>query len=353
MRKSLIIYRDRLGIGGSERVLSALVELFRSLGFHVTVLSFGGLWDTNYHGQKPHQIINILDYRYIDMLPSYKYSRFIRNIYTLFYEFIAKYSYDIIIDSAYNDLRGTVDLGYVHYLYRRYLCGDYKFKLNDMISYLLDIYYSAPKSAKIIAANSSWTLKKIMECGFSGVIVHPPVDPVDCPATADKDDLVVGLGRLGKPWEEFIEIAKRVKTTRPSVSFVIMGSTEDPHRAKYLESLGGGAVKIMPNVDEKTKREVLCKAKVLLHTHPAEHFGIAVVEAMYAGAVPVVHRNGGAWYDIVAEGRYGYGYDDIEEATVAVLDALNNEQLRCEVRDRAKKFSKNSFKQKIQNLLKL
>ncbi|MDQ6864922.1 MAG: glycosyltransferase [Thermoproteota archaeon] len=45
---------------------------------------------------------------------------------------------------------------------------------------------------------------------------------------------------------------------------------------------------------------------------PNEHFGIAVVEAMAAGCLPVVHASSGPM-EIVANGLYGLIYKDKAE----------------------------------------
>ncbi|WP_291767898.1 glycosyltransferase, partial [Caldivirga sp. UBA161] len=130
----------------------------------------------------------------------------------------------------------------------------------------------------------------------------------------DKEDLVIGVGRLGKPWEEFIEVAKVVKAKAPWVNFTIIGHSDSEERVKQLLNLSRGLVSVIPNASEDVKSSLLCKAKVMLHTHPAEHFGIAIVEAMSTGAVPIVHKDGGAWLDIVKQGKYGFGYISINEA---------------------------------------
>ena len=45
-----------------------------------------------------------------------------------------------------------------------------------------------------------------------------------------------------------------------------------------------------------------------------EHYGISVVEAMSYGLVPVVPESGGPWEDIIEHGRYGYGFNSVDEA---------------------------------------
>ena len=74
---------------------------------------------------------------------------------------------------------------------------------------------------------------------------------------------------------------------------------------------------------------------------PQEHFGISVVEAMANGCVPMVHRSGGPWLDILEQkqGKYGYAYETPEEASKYIDLLINNEDLRRETALRAMKRS--------------
>jgi len=68
--------------------------------------------------------------------------------------------------------------------------------------------------------------------------------------------------------------------------------------------------------------ELLRKAKIYLHPMKYEHFGITMVEAMASSLVPVVHKSGGLWTDIVEFGRYGFGFKDTEEASNYIKDII-------------------------------
>ena len=84
-----------------------------------------------------------------------------------------------------------------------------------------------------------------------------------------------------------------------------------------------------------------------------EHFGVAVVEGMAAGLIPVVHKSGGPWFDIIDRGRYGYGYSDVESAVKVIDEALNNyDKLKNIVIKRALLFDKAIFIEKIKKIIK-
>ena len=51
-------------------------------------------------------------------------------------------------------------------------------------------------------------------------------------------------------------------------------------------------VKFHINASVEEKVDILKKSKVLLHGFIGEHFGIAIVEAMSTGIIPVTHDSG-------------------------------------------------------------
>ena len=94
-------------------------------------------------------------------------------------------------------------------------------------------------------------------------------------------------------------------------------------------------------------------SKVILHSRLYEHFGMAVVEGMAAGLVPVIHRSGGAWTDVIEYGRYGFGYVSINEAVKYIEKALRNYyKFNKIVRKRSTLFNKNKYKQRITYVVK-
>jgi len=64
--------------------------------------------------------------------------------------------------------------------------------------------------------------------------------------------------------------------------------------------------------------------------------------------VPVVHRDGGAWLDVVEEGRFGFGFNTVNEAAGQVLNALDaNAEYREAVMARSMIFSYGNFKKAL------
>jgi glycosyltransferase involved in cell wall biosynthesis len=119
----------------------------------------------------------------------------------------------------------------------------------------------------------------------------------------------------------------------------------------YIESEGLENVTLKFNVPRDELREILSKAKYYLHPPFPEHFGIAVVEAMAAGCIPIVYRDGGVWYDIVSRVSDVLGYRYINEVPNIIKNLDNNKDLYITLRSRSieisKEFNYENFKNNL------
>jgi len=102
---------------------------------------------------------------------------------------------------------------------------------------------------------------------------------------------------------------------------------------------------------------ILGISKVYLHPMKYEHFGMAIVEAMASGVIPVVHKSGGPWTDIVEYGKYGFGFKSIDEAVGYISNILemNQNELqnwRLRLLEKIRIFSYDVFQSKIERLIK-
>jgi hypothetical protein len=141
---------------------------------------------------------------------------------------------------------------------------------------------------------------------------------------------------------------------------VLMGAAEDVTSMLYVKHLmtmarGLGIhrrVSFVLNPSIDTVYHVLGRSVAFIHVRPHEPFGIVVAEAMAAGAVPIVHKSGGPWIDIVRLGRYGLGFVTEEEAVTSICRALElADKLRTAVIRRSHEFSYDMFKQKLKVII--
>ncbi len=91
-----------------------------------------------------------------------------------------------------------------------------------------------------------------------------------------------------------------------------------------------------------------------IHPEFAEHFGISTVEAMGAGAVPVV-INAGGQREIVKNSVNGFLWDTLEELQIKTLELINNEKLLNDLsknaKEKAKDFSEEKFSETVSGFI--
>ena len=116
-------------------------------------------------------------------------------------------------------------------------------------------------------------------------------------------------------------------------------------------------IEVYINPKRESLLELMKRSSVLLSTQRDEAFGIAVVEAMGVGCIPVVYRGGGPWTDIMEEkeGFIGFSYNDTIEAQGRIEKILGDGELRAQMREncvnRSRNFNTEIFEEKITKII--
>ncbi|MCX8165772.1 MAG: glycosyltransferase [Acidilobaceae archaeon] len=209
------------------------------------------------------------------------------------------------------------------------------------------------KRAFKIFANSRFTLaalslyvRGLEDIMSKATILNPPLIGAErllSHRKAAKEPCIATISRFSeeKKLELVLEAARRLKGYR----FYIAGGVASRASRLYYERIARSRppnVTLAANVPESTKEALLGKCQVYLHTMVGEHFGIAPLEALAAGATPVVHKFSGTWTDVCAE-KYCYGFSstDPEEVAERVQEALEKPILAPP--DHFEKFSPELF----------
>jgi glycosyltransferase involved in cell wall biosynthesis len=217
-----------------------------------------------------------------------------------------------------------------------------------------------------IIANSVFNRDIIEEkLGKKTLIVHPAVDVQRiklAESVRKRKNIVVTVSRFRSA--KGLEIIPKIAKLAKKADFTIIGTldqgAEQPLRqlTKRIEEAGlRNRIRIFTNKTLDFTLTELLTAKIFLHTQPMEAFGMAIVEAMVAGCVPVVPRNGGPWFDTLGQeqGKYGYSYDSAEEAAGIIDMLIEDDCLRLEVSKRAAKraddFDVHVFNRKILSII--
>jgi glycosyltransferase involved in cell wall biosynthesis len=230
------------------------------------------------------------------------------------------------------------------------------------------------KGYDVVLANSSFTADWIeRRWGVSAEIVYPPVD-LAIPSAA-KEDLIVSIGRFdgmkGRKGHlaQVEAFRKFLAATRAPWRLCLIGSCYGEEDRSYLALVQEAArdlpVEFAVNAERAAMCSQLAKAKIFWHTaglydneqdkpYKAEHFGIATVEAMRAGCVPVVIASGGQ-REIVREGLDGFLCADLPGLIETTKAVANNEALLAglaeQARSRSRNFSGEAFERRMREIV--
>lgn len=206
--------------------------------------------------------------------------------------------------------------------------------------------------------------------GRGSDLLYPPVEPI--PGAA-KEPIVLAVGRFfgeraghSKKQLELVRAFRRL--AQPGWELHLVGGCSPEHRP-YLERVRREArgLPVVFHVDAPGAelRDLYGRASVFWHAtglgedgdrrpHRLEHFGISTVEAMSAGAVPVVIDRAGQ-REVVQDGRSGLLFrtpGELVEATRRVIaDAGLRERLSRGAIERARAFDTAHFDERLRGLV--
>jgi glycosyltransferase involved in cell wall biosynthesis len=230
------------------------------------------------------------------------------------------------------------------------------------------------ESYQVVAANSPYTARWVEQLWGRPATVLPP--PVRLRAGGAKQPVILAVGRFfpnvsghSKKQLELVE-AFRLACARGLEGWELhlVGGCNNSERG-YVETVRKAAVglpvRFHVNARGEDLTELFAAASVFWHaagfgedvqTHPDrfEHFGISVVEAMSAGAVPIVYEHGGP-AAIVQDARCGEVFatlDELAAKTVALVrDDARRTELASTARARAAEFAYDRFAERLDALV--
>ena len=234
------------------------------------------------------------------------------------------------------------------------------------------------KRVKSIICNSKFT-KGYIDNKFSvkSNVVYPPVTVHTEFLKNNKENVILNVGRLGiksagssyKKQEVLVEVFKdMVRKGLRNWVFRLVVSVNDQDMDEFINLKNQAKdfpVAFILNPDNKVLWENYNLSKIYWHAagfgedlnkYPdrAEHFGISTVEAMGAGAVPVV-INAGGQQEIVHEGLDGFLWNDenelINKTMILIKDEGLWEKLSSQSRIQSKLFSKDNFCRSLNSLI--
>lgn len=211
------------------------------------------------------------------------------------------------------------------------------------------------------------------EYKVSSSVVYPPINIKT--KTKKKQNIILSVGR-------FTDTLHRKRQDILITSFkslvdeglegwklkLIGSSKEGKQMIKDLSSLAKNyPIEIVADISHDNLEDEYSKARIFWHAagfginqkkNPelAEHFGIATVEAMSAGCVPIVINKGGQ-PEIVKNAKNGFLWNDTQQLKAHTIKLIGSKEIQTKLAKEAikdsKKFSKNRFCKNIIKLTKI
>ncbi|MEM4489056.1 MAG: glycosyltransferase [Desulfurococcaceae archaeon] len=217
------------------------------------------------------------------------------------------------------------------------------------------------KSLVVVNSNFSATQLKRLT-GLDSQVLYPPVDMHkyrNCGLHDKPWVLTISRFSRFKQLNKVLEVAKQVRDAK----FFICGGVNSEDESHYfwclkhlIDKENIKNVFLLPNASEQIKAYLMSRSKAYFHPKENEQFGASIVEAMSSGLIPIVHKSGGPWEDILGkkQGIYGFAYTNLEEAVSFIMLVLSDYSHLTKImmlRNRAQDFSYEDFKLKLMSLV--
>ncbi len=198
-------------------------------------------------------------------------------------------------------------------------------------------------------ANSKNTQKRIKKYyGKNSKVIYPPVDVKRFKTSKNNENYFLIVSRLS-PYKN-IEIAIKA-FNKLKLRLVIIGKGS---QEKYLQKIAEDNIDFLGFQSDEAISEYYQNCRAFVFPTFDEDFGITPVEAMASGK-PVIAAGRGGTQESIIEGITGEFFKDNtpESLIFAVNKFIMNEKKYnlFEIRKQAEKFSKEKFKENIQNFV--
>ncbi len=351
--------------GGAERVLESLHEVYPDAPVYTSVFIPSFLGPHRERFEKWEIKTSFLQY-----LPlKHKLLSPFRILAPLVFSAMDFSAYDVIIVSATgaytpNTIRkgNAIQVCYCHtpprYLYGYATARNWK---NNLIfrtlgeianHFLRMVDYKSAQNVDYFIANSAEVAGRIEKFyRKQATVIYPPVQVKSIKRLVTgfkKKKYYLAGGRLARA--KRIDLAVKAFNTL-GYKLKIFGRDFAGYEGE-LKKISQSNIQFLGEVDEKTKYELMAKAKAFIFPSQDEDFGITPVEAMACGTAVIAFRGGGV-LETVIDGKTGIFFEKLStKSIIRAVHRLEKTNITADAcQEQAKKFGKARFKKEIRNFV--
>lgn len=345
-------------LGGAEQVLKALCEIFPQSPIFTIVYDPEKLADFNDKKIIPSFIQNL-------PFGLNKYQWFLPLMPSAVEKFNLK-DFDLIISSCSSFSKGVItrpEQKHICYCHTptRYLWSDTHnyvedLNVNKYLKKYISIYLSKLRLWDKISsdrvdhfiANSAFVQKRIKKYyNKESLVIHPPVETEKFFISNKTENYFLTGGRL-VPYKRF-DIAVKA-FSRIGIPLKIFGTGPEYYNLKKIAKKN---IEFVGKISEYEQKELYAKAIAFINPQ-VEDFGITTIEAMASGRPIIAYKAGGA-LETVIENKTGVFFEEQEweDLATTVINFQPENFNPLEIKLHAENFSKNVFKEKILNYVKI
>lgn len=142
-----------------------------------------------------------------------------------------------------------------------------------------------------------------------------------------RDRLVLTIGQVNRStiFRKGIETFVLAAASLPDTRFVVAGPLSDEVETRELQARAPKNVEFTGFLDREVLYSIMQTAAVIVQVSAHEGFGLALAEAMLAGATPVVTKRG-ALPEVVGDVGHYVDYGDVSGTAAAIERALSEPQ---------------------------
>lgn len=356
--KIALVHEELTQLGGAERVLDALLEIFPESPIYTLV------WDKI----KTQHKYDKFDVRpsFIQKLPfAVKYYKWYLPLMPAAVESLDLSSFDVIITDASALIKGIKTRpGQLHICYchtpTRYLWGETEAYLKTapipkflrplmpiVIWFLRRWDLKASKRPDFYIANSKNIANKIYKYYHrEATVIYPPVEAKNFNISSKLSDYFFLVTRL-EPYKK-ADLVIKAFNKMPRLKLKIAGSGT---RAQELQKMAGSNIEFLGLVSDQDLAQLFAQARAFIFSQE-EDFGITALEAQAAGRPVIAFKKGGA-LETVIEGKTGEFFfpQTVEALTKVVIKFQSGKYDPKFIRAHALNFDKEVFKEKIKEYI--